>query len=120
MSLDPLRRLRYMSKGANPQEVVTLDGERITLEQLSECTGTGGWFGINLKPQGNARVSKRAGSSKSIGKATRKAAAWTEERDLLWLCPELGRRRILAEVRAKLKGWFGGTAARSGLDALQN
>ncbi len=120
MALDPLKRLRYMAKGANPQEVVTLDGERITLEQLSERMGMGGRFGINLKPQGDARVSKRAGSSRAIGKAARKAARWTEDPDMLWLCPELGRRRIRAAVRDKLRGWFLSTSARVELDAPQN
>ena len=117
---DPLRRLRYMAKGANPQEVVTLDGERITLAQLSERMGTAAKPDIKLEPQGDARVSKRAGSSKSIGKAARKAAGWTEERDLLWLCPELDRRRIRADVRDKLNEWFRSTAARVELDAVRH
>ena len=120
--LDPLVRLRYMAKGANSQEVVILDNERITLEQLSERTRVDGKPGIRLEPQGNVRVSKRAGSSRPTGKAARKAAGWADDSDLLWLCPELGRRRIRAEVRARLKEWFRPTAAcapgsmRSGSD----
>jgi hypothetical protein len=101
-STDALRGLRYMVKGVAPQEVVTVGGERITLAQLSERTGTAAKPGVNLEPQGDTRVAKRAGSGRAVGKAARKAAGWTERDDLLWLSPGFEFRKLEAEVREML------------------
>lgn len=108
-NLNPLTKLRYMAKGINPQEVVLVGGERATLAQLSERTSTvtdhGPTRGITLKPQGDVRVTKRAGSSRAIGKTTRKLAGWIEDDDLLWLCRPIELKRREAEVRKMLTAW---------------
>ncbi len=77
----------------------------MTLAQLAAHFGGGIEPGINLKPQGDARIRKRAGSSRAIGAAARWDANWSDRSDLLWLCLPLQRQMALAWVRERLIAW---------------
>ncbi|WP_207191533.1 hypothetical protein [Paracraurococcus ruber] len=109
---EALKRLRYMAKGANPQEVVLVNGERLTLGQLGErylgfhtkrTLDDNGIVretvvlrpGVNLAPQGDPRIKKRVGSSRELGQAARREFGWNEVHDLRWLC-----RMLYISVRA--------------------
>ncbi|MBK1660320.1 hypothetical protein [Paracraurococcus ruber] len=118
---DAIKRLRYISKGANPDEVLVVKGERVTLGQLAGRhlqvgeekqiaeDGTVTWVprrrpGVALKPQGNVRVTKRSGSTHTIGKAARAKHDWRDRTDLRWMChaiyaPEM-QARLMREMAA--------------------
>ncbi|MFC0407449.1 hypothetical protein [Roseomonas elaeocarpi] len=99
---DQLIKLRYLSKGISPREVVVVDGVRKTLNQLA---GDSIDPHVTLRPQGDVFTTKRAGGTSSLGKTSRRKAGWVEQNDLLWLSRKLERDALRKETENKLKAW---------------
>jgi len=96
-----ITRLRYMAKGVDPNLIVSIGGQRKTIENHA---GGNRNQAITIKNQGDPRIAKRVGSSRSLGKTARdKDTSWTERLDFDWLSRDVARKQVRAHVQEQLR-----------------
>lgn len=84
----------YILKGIHPHEPVTYEGRRMTVSELPVSPiyhyRT---LADELSPQGNVRSERRTGISAGISRSARKAAGWSEIKDLRLMSEPYRRQR---------------------------
>jgi hypothetical protein len=92
---DSQHTVAYILKGIHPHEPVVHEGRRMTISEMP-YSDIKHYLTLAdaLAPQGNVRSVRRTGSSVGIRRSARKAAGWSETKDLRFMS-EPYRRQVL-------------------------